>query len=91
MLRPAQSRQIQSRTTYLGGQIVPSAPSGLAFDGNGKASCDPTFSGADARALVAAAEKRLPAHDNVIKRLLVNGQGAKNEPTGLWHQASVLQ
>jgi hypothetical protein len=49
---------------------------------DGKASCDLTFSGADARALVAAIEKRLgPAHSNVVKRLLVNGGGAQDEPT----------
>jgi WD40 repeat protein len=46
-------------------------------------SCDLTVSGADARALVAAVEKRLgPEHDRVVKRLLVNGAGGKDEPMG---------
>jgi uncharacterized caspase-like protein len=45
-------------------------------------SCDLSVSGNDARALVEAVEKRLgPAHDRVIKRLLVNGAGGKDEPT----------
>jgi WD40 repeat protein len=49
---------------------------------DGKASCDLTFSGADARALVGAVEKRLgPSHNRIVKRLLVNGGGAQNEPT----------
>jgi WD40 repeat protein len=49
---------------------------------DGKSTCDLDVSGADARALVAAVEKRLgPAHDKIVKRLLVNGAGANNEPT----------
>ena len=41
---------------------------------DGKASCDLTFSGADARAVVEAVEKRLgPAHTKVVKHVLVNG------------------
>ena len=49
---------------------------------DGNASCDLNYSGADARALVAAVEKRLgPAHTNVVKRLLVNGGGAGDSPT----------
>jgi uncharacterized caspase-like protein len=49
---------------------------------NGEESCDLRFSGADARALVAAAEQRLGlAHTKVVKRVLVNGGGAKDEPT----------
>ena len=48
----------------------------------GNASCDLDFSGADARALVAAVEKRLgPAHDRIVKRLLINGAGGNDEPT----------
>jgi WD40 repeat protein len=50
--------------------------------GDGRASCDLTVSGADARALVAAIEKRLaPAHTKVVKRLLINGAGENDEPT----------
>jgi uncharacterized caspase-like protein len=50
----------------------------------GNESCDLSVSGADARALVDAVEKRLgPAHDRVVKRLLVNGAGGKNEPTAV--------
>jgi WD40 repeat protein len=49
-------------------------------DGNGK--CDLSFSGADARALVQAVEKRLgPAHTSVVKRILVNGAEDNNSPT----------
>jgi WD40 repeat protein len=49
---------------------------------NGWQSCDLTYSGADARALVEAIEKRLaPAHEKVIKRLLVNGAGGNDDPT----------
>jgi len=49
---------------------------------NGKSSCDLRFSGADAQALVAAVEKRLgPAHNKVVKRVLVNGAGPGNDPT----------
>jgi uncharacterized caspase-like protein len=49
---------------------------------DGKSSCNLDVSGADARALVAAVEKRLgPAHDRIVKRLLINGAGANNEPT----------
>jgi hypothetical protein len=45
-------------------------------------SCDLTVSGAHAHALVDAVEKRLgPEHDRVVKRLLVNGAGGKDEPT----------
>jgi hypothetical protein len=48
----------------------------------GKESCDLRFSGADARALVAAAEQRLgPAHSRIVTRVLSNGGGAKDEPT----------
>jgi WD40 repeat protein len=47
-------------------------------------SCDLIVSGADARALVEAVDKRLgPAHDRVVKRLLVNGAGGKDEPTAV--------
>jgi WD40 repeat protein len=50
--------------------------------GNGWQSCDLTYSGADARALVEAIETRLaPAHEKVIKRLLVNGAGGNDDPT----------
>jgi WD40 repeat protein len=49
---------------------------------DGRSSCDLDVSGADARALVTAVEKRLgPAHDRIVKRLLINGVGANNEPT----------
>ena len=49
---------------------------------NGDASCDLKFSGADAHALVAAVETRLgPAHTAVVKRVLVNGGEASEEPT----------
>jgi uncharacterized caspase-like protein len=48
----------------------------------GTESCDLSFAGADARALVGAVEKRLaPAHEMMVTRLLVNGAGEKNEPT----------
>jgi uncharacterized caspase-like protein len=48
----------------------------------GDKSCNLTVSGADARALVGAIEKRLgPAHTKVVKRLLANGAGATNQPT----------
>jgi hypothetical protein len=48
----------------------------------GDTSCDLAVSGADARALVEAVEKRLgPEHDRVVKRLLVDGAGGKNDPT----------
>jgi hypothetical protein len=51
---------------------------GKSCGASGTDSCDLTVSGADARALVAAVEKRLgPAHDRIVKRLLVNGAGAK--------------
>ena len=41
---------------------------------SGTASCDLRFSGADARKLAEAAERRLgPAHTKVVKRVLVNG------------------
>ena len=49
---------------------------------DGISSCDLKFAGADARALVAATEKRLaPNHTNVFKRLLVNGVGQSSDPT----------
>jgi WD40 repeat protein len=49
---------------------------------DGKASCDLTFSGADASALVDAVEKRLgPAHTKTIKRVLINGAAAGDTPT----------
>ena len=55
---------------------------GKSCGANGDASCDLKFSGADARALVAATEKRLgPAHTRVVKRILVNGAGPSNDPT----------
>jgi WD40 repeat protein len=48
----------------------------------GDKSCNLTVSGADARSLVAAVEKRLgPAHDKTVKRLLINGAGGKDDPT----------
>jgi WD40 repeat protein len=50
----------------------------------GDKSCNLTVSGADARALVDAVEKRLgPAHDRVVKRLLVDGAGGKDDPTAV--------
>ena len=49
---------------------------------SGHESCDLSFAGADARALVEAVEKRLaPSHTNVVKRVLVNGGGARDSPT----------
>jgi WD40 repeat protein len=48
----------------------------------GDKSCNLTVSGADARSLVAAVEKRLgPAHDKIVRHLLINGAGGKDEPT----------
>jgi hypothetical protein len=48
----------------------------------GNASCDLRYSGADARKLVEAAERRLgPAHTKVVKRVLVNGAAANEAPT----------
>jgi hypothetical protein len=48
----------------------------------GRQSCDLNYSGADARAVAAAVEKRLaPEHEKVVTRLLVNGAGEKDEPT----------
>jgi WD40 repeat protein len=48
----------------------------------GDKSCNLTVSGADARSLVAAVEKRLgPAHDKIVKRMLINGAGGKDDPT----------
>jgi WD40 repeat protein len=48
----------------------------------GDKSCDLAVSGADARSLVAAVEERLgPAHDKIVKRLLINGVGGKDDPT----------
>jgi WD40 repeat protein len=55
---------------------------GHSCGADGHASCDLDFSGADARALVAAAEKRLATgHTNVVKRVLVNGSSAIDSPT----------
>lgn len=55
---------------------------GRTCGADGDASCDLRFAGADAGALVAAAEKRLgPAHSAVVKRVLVNDAGASDEPT----------
>jgi WD40 repeat protein len=55
---------------------------GMNCGKSGKESCDLTFSGADARALVEAVEARLgPAHTKVVKRLLVNGAGGSDDPT----------
>jgi WD40 repeat protein len=49
---------------------------------DGKASCDLRFSGADARRLADAAEKRLASsHSKVIKRVLVNGAAGAAAPT----------
>jgi WD40 repeat protein len=49
---------------------------------NSRESCDLRFSGADARALVAAVEQRLePSHTKVVKRVLVNGAAAGDTPT----------
>jgi WD40 repeat protein len=49
---------------------------------NQHSSCDLRFSGADARALVEVAEKRLaPSHANVVKRVLINGAKVKDAPT----------
>jgi WD40 repeat protein len=48
----------------------------------GNASCDLRYSGADARRLADAAERRLkPAHAKVVKRVLVNGAAAADAPT----------
>jgi WD40 repeat protein len=48
----------------------------------GDKSCNLVVSGADARSLVAAVQKRLgPAHDKIVTRLLVNGAGGKDDPT----------
>jgi hypothetical protein len=49
---------------------------------HGDKNCNLTVSGADARALVAAVEKRLgPTHDKIVKRLLINGAAGKDDPT----------
>jgi WD40 repeat protein len=49
---------------------------------NGHKSCDLDCSGADARALVAAVEKRLaPGHTTIVKRVLVNGADPSDSPT----------
>jgi WD40 repeat protein len=49
---------------------------------NGDVSCDLRYSGADARRLVEAAERRLgPSHTKVVKRVLVNGASASDAPT----------
>jgi hypothetical protein len=49
---------------------------------DGRQSCDLNCSGADARALVEAVEKRLaPSHTSIVKRVLVNGVGASTNPT----------
>ncbi len=48
----------------------------------GTSSCDLSFPSADARAIADAVEKRLgPAHNGVVRRVLVNGAGRENEPT----------
>jgi Caspase domain len=48
----------------------------------GNESCNLTVSGADPHSLVAAVEKRLgPAHNKVVKRLLINGAAGKDDPT----------
>jgi WD40 repeat protein len=48
----------------------------------GTQSCDLNFPGADARAIADAVEKRLgPAHNGVVRRVLVNGAGKGSEPT----------
>ena len=45
-------------------------------------SCDLSYSVADARKLAEAIEKRLaPGHSRVVKRVLVNGGDAKDQPT----------
>ena len=55
---------------------------GSTCGASGAKSCDLSFPGADARALVQAVEKRLgPAHTNVVKRVLVNGAEGKDSPT----------
>jgi WD40 repeat protein len=55
---------------------------GKTCGANSDESCDLSFSSSDARALVAAVEKRLrPSHNDVIKRVLVNGADEKNLPT----------
>jgi hypothetical protein len=55
---------------------------GNSCGASGHQSCDLSFDGADARALVEAVEKRLaPSHTNVVKRVLVNGAGASGNPT----------
>ena len=49
---------------------------------NGDASCDLNIRRRRCARLVAAVEKRLgPAHSAVVKRVLVNGAGASDEPT----------
>jgi WD40 repeat protein len=48
----------------------------------GSAGCDLKYSVADARRLAATLETRLgPGHSRVVKRVLVNGGGAKDAPT----------
>jgi WD40 repeat protein len=64
----------------IGVDKYPGLGNSCGTDGHG--SCDLAFSGADARALVAAAEKRLaPSHTTIVKRVLVNGAGAADSPT----------
>jgi WD40 repeat protein len=55
---------------------------GNSCGASGHESCNLNFAGADVRALVVAAEKRLaPSHTFVVKRVLVNGAGASDSPT----------
>src|SRR5262249_26803020 len=70
-------------TLYIHGIGVDKYPGlGKTCGRDQKESCDLTVSVADARALVAAVENWLgPAHNRVVKRLLVNGAGGKDEPT----------
>jgi len=51
---------------------------------DGTKSCDPRFTGADARKLADAAAARLrPMHSKMIKRVLINGAGDKDAPTAV--------
>jgi uncharacterized caspase-like protein len=50
--------------------------------GAGDGTCDLKYAGADAKRLTEVVEKRMgPSHSQVIKRLLVNGSQASEEPT----------
>jgi uncharacterized caspase-like protein len=50
--------------------------------GDGTGTCDLKFAGADAKRLTEVVEKRMgPGHSQIIKRLLVNGSQAADEPT----------